>query len=166
MVCDFVVGRSRIFLLEGGWRVSRTHIPNQTWLLPTDAVQRWGYAKRHPQSTLQHFSNSIINNKQQASHRADIQTTRHKTHPPIHFGPARFLHGVQQGVVAAIVVPKLVTRACIQNAQPWACLSVVRIANKTLLTLAHWCSPASWRLYTRRPTLYSAWCTWPGSRSS
>ena len=42
-------GRSRIFLLEGGWRLSRTHIPNQTWLLPKNAVRRWGYAKWHPQ---------------------------------------------------------------------------------------------------------------------
>ena len=31
-------GRSRIFLLEGGWWLSRTHIPNQTWMLPTNAV--------------------------------------------------------------------------------------------------------------------------------
>ena len=55
VVFNFVDGRSRI-LLEGGWWVSRTHIPNQTWLLPTDAVQRWGYAKRHLQSILQLLS--------------------------------------------------------------------------------------------------------------
>ena len=65
VVFNFVYGRSRFFLLEGGWWASRTHIPNQTWLLPKNAVRRWGYAKRHPQSILQHFSNSIINKQQQ-----------------------------------------------------------------------------------------------------
>ena len=30
----------RIFLLEGGWWLSRTHVPNQTWLLPKNAVFR------------------------------------------------------------------------------------------------------------------------------
>ena len=38
---QFSEGRSRIFLLEGGWWPSRTQIPNQTRLLPTNAVQRW-----------------------------------------------------------------------------------------------------------------------------
>ena len=37
---QFSEGRSRIFLLEGGWWLSRTHIPNQTWLLPKNAVRR------------------------------------------------------------------------------------------------------------------------------
>jgi len=37
---QFSEGRSRIFLLKGGWWPSRTQIPNQTWLLPTNAVQR------------------------------------------------------------------------------------------------------------------------------
>ena len=37
---QFSEGRSRILLLEGGWWPSRTQIPNQTWLLPTNAVQR------------------------------------------------------------------------------------------------------------------------------
>ena len=31
-------GRSRFFLLEGGWWLSRTQIPNQTWPLPKNAV--------------------------------------------------------------------------------------------------------------------------------
>ena len=61
----FVDLRSRIFSLEGGWRLSRTHTPNQTWLLPKNAVRRWGYAKQHPQSILQLFSSCFINNKQQ-----------------------------------------------------------------------------------------------------
>ena len=64
MVFIFVDLRSRIFSLEGGWRLSRTHTPNQTWLLPKNAVRRWGYAKRHPQSILQLFSSCFINNKQ------------------------------------------------------------------------------------------------------
>ena len=50
---QFSEGRSRTFLLKGSWWLSRTHIPNQTWLLPTNAARRWGYAKRHPQSILQ-----------------------------------------------------------------------------------------------------------------
>ena len=33
VVFNFVDGRSRIFLLEGGWWVSRTHIPDQDRLL-------------------------------------------------------------------------------------------------------------------------------------
>ena len=57
----FSEGHSRIFLLEGGWWLSRMNIPNQTWPLPKSRVQRWGYAKQHPQSILQHFSNSIMN---------------------------------------------------------------------------------------------------------
>ena len=56
VVFNFVDGRSRIFLLEGGWWVSRTHIPDQNRLLPMNAVRRWGYAKQHPQSILQLFS--------------------------------------------------------------------------------------------------------------
>jgi hypothetical protein len=43
---QFSEGRSRIFLLEGGWWLSRMHIPNQTWLLPKNAVRRRGYAKQ------------------------------------------------------------------------------------------------------------------------
>ena len=61
---QFSAGHSRIFLLKGGWWLSRMNIPNQTWLLPKSRVQRWGYAKQHPQSILQPFSNSVINNKQ------------------------------------------------------------------------------------------------------
>ena len=64
---QFSEGHSRIFLLKGGWWLSRMNIPNQTWLLPKSRVQRWGYAKQHPQSILQHFSNSVINKQQQAS---------------------------------------------------------------------------------------------------
>ena len=56
MVSIFVDLRSRIFSLEGGWQLSRMHTPNQTWLLPKNAVRRWGYAKRHMQSILQLFS--------------------------------------------------------------------------------------------------------------
>ena len=48
----FVDLRSRIFSLEGGWRLSRTHTPNQTWLLPKNAVRRWGYAKKHVQHSM------------------------------------------------------------------------------------------------------------------
>ena len=40
LVFNFVDGRSRIFLLERGWWVSRTHIPDQTRLLPMNAVRR------------------------------------------------------------------------------------------------------------------------------
>ena len=66
---QFSEGHSRIFFTQGGWWLSRMNIPNQTWILPKSRVQRWGYAKQHPQSTLQHFSNSIINNnKQQAKY--------------------------------------------------------------------------------------------------
>jgi hypothetical protein len=36
---QFSEGHSRIFLLKGGWWPSRTQIPNQTWLLPTNAVR-------------------------------------------------------------------------------------------------------------------------------
>ena len=57
----FSEGHSRIFLLEGGWWLSRINIPNQTWPLPMSRVQRRGYAKQHPQSVLQHFSNSVTN---------------------------------------------------------------------------------------------------------
>ena len=61
---NFVDGRSRIFLLEGGWWVSRTHIPDQARLLPMNAVRRLGYAKQHPQRMVQCFSKSVINSKQ------------------------------------------------------------------------------------------------------
>ena len=40
VVFNFVDGRSRIFLLEGGWWVSRTHISDQNRLLPMNAVRR------------------------------------------------------------------------------------------------------------------------------
>ena len=53
------------FLLKGGWWLSRINIPNQTWPLAMSRVQRRGYAKQHPQSILQHFSNSVINKQQQ-----------------------------------------------------------------------------------------------------
>ena len=36
----FSEGHSRIFLLEGGWWLSRMNIPNQTWPLPKSRVQR------------------------------------------------------------------------------------------------------------------------------
>ena len=62
----FSDGHSNFFLLEGGWWLSRINIPNQTWPLPMSRVQRRGYAKQHPQSILQYFSNSVTN-KQQAS---------------------------------------------------------------------------------------------------
>ena len=51
-------------MLEGGWWVSRTHIPDQNRLLPMNAVRRWGYAKQQPQAIVQYFSNSVTNNKQ------------------------------------------------------------------------------------------------------
>ena len=35
---QFSEGRSRIFLLEGGWWLSRTQIPTKTWPLPKNAV--------------------------------------------------------------------------------------------------------------------------------
>ena len=66
VVFDFFDWRSRIFLIEGGWWVSRTHIPDQTRLLPMNAVRRWGYAKQHLHSMVQYFSNSVTN-KQQAT---------------------------------------------------------------------------------------------------
>ena len=37
---QFSEGRSRIFLLKGGWWLSRMNIPNQTWPLPKSRVQR------------------------------------------------------------------------------------------------------------------------------
>ena len=55
MVCIFLRGTPEFFLLEGGWWLSRTHIPNQTWLLPTNAVPRCSYAKQHLRSILQLF---------------------------------------------------------------------------------------------------------------
>ena len=53
MVCDFLRGAPEFFYsIKGGWWLSRTNIPNQTWPLPKSRVQRWGYAKQHPQSIL------------------------------------------------------------------------------------------------------------------
>ena len=38
-----------------------TRIPNQTWPLPSNAVGRYGYTKKHPEQMVQFFSNYNTN---------------------------------------------------------------------------------------------------------
>ena len=68
MVCDFLTGL-QIFDLSPGVMLTKNCESHFGQLVFTweQSAKGGGYAKQHPQSILQHFSNSIINKQQQAS---------------------------------------------------------------------------------------------------
>ena len=65
VVCNFLRGTPESFTQGGLVAVSHEH-PKSNLAIAQEQSTKVSYAKQHPQSILQHFSNSVIN-KQQAS---------------------------------------------------------------------------------------------------
>ena len=67
MVCDFVDLRSRIFHSMGVMSTKNCELDFCQLVIAHERSATVGHAKQHTKSMVQYFSNSVTNNKQQAS---------------------------------------------------------------------------------------------------